>query len=125
VLPLIAEHMFPVWIPFNRRMVRRLKLRLEPATIDELLRVMDADHSGRPPLPKGLPKGAETLKELAADLPPKIEPIVTGRHIMDTFGVREGREIGRLKNLAFQAQLDEKFDDVQGGIHWLRETSNV
>jgi tRNA nucleotidyltransferase (CCA-adding enzyme) len=109
VLPLIREHMFPVWTPINRRMVRRLRLRLEPATLDELLLIMEADHSGRPPLPKGLPSGASKLIELNEELPPKIEPVVTGRHIME-LGVTDGKTIGAIKREVFEAQLEEAFD---------------
>lgn len=109
VLPLIAEHMFPVWTAINRRMVRRLKLRLEPCGIHDLLRIMEADTSGRPPFPKGLPKGADKLIALNQELPPKIEPTVTGRHIME-LGVKDGKTIGEIKRRVFEAQLNEEFD---------------
>jgi putative nucleotidyltransferase with HDIG domain len=126
VLPLIAEHMFPVWTSINRRTVRRLKLRLEPSTVDELLRLMEADASGRPPLPKGLPNGAQRLIELNQDLPPKIEPVVTGRHIMD-LGITDGKTIGAIKRRVFEAQIEEVFDasDLSAAINFTRNLINT
>jgi tRNA nucleotidyltransferase (CCA-adding enzyme) len=47
--------------------VRRLRWRLQPATLDELLWLIEADHSGRPPLPKGLPPAALRLARLAEE----------------------------------------------------------
>ncbi len=52
-------------------------------------------------------------------MPPRIEPIVSGTDIIHAFGV-SGKDVGRLKAVAFQAQLDEAFADVDGGITWLR-----
>jgi tRNA nucleotidyltransferase (CCA-adding enzyme) len=122
VLPLIAEHMFPVWTAINRKAVRRLKLRLEPSTLEELLLVMEADASGRPPLPKGLPAGSDRLIELGKELPAKIEPVVTGRHIMG-LGITDGKTIGAIKREVFDAQLEEAFDhmDLDAAIAFTRK----
>lgn len=120
VIPLVREHMYPHWEPQSRRAVRRLKVRLGNTNLDELLRIIEADYSGRPPLPAGLPDGAKKLRELDAELPPRIEPLVNGRHIMDAFGVKEGKEIGLLKNLAFEGQLNEEFATTEEGIAWLK-----
>ncbi len=45
--------------------VRRLAMRLAPATITQLLRLIEADYSGRPPLPTGLPEGAIRIRAMA------------------------------------------------------------
>lgn len=109
VLPLVAEHMFPHWNGITRKMVRKLKHRLVPCTIDELMMMIEADYSGRPPLPTGLPKTAERIIELNQELPAKIEPVITGRHIME-LGVKDGKTIGAIKRRVFEAQIDEQFD---------------
>jgi hypothetical protein len=48
------------------RAVRRLAARLAPASITQLIRLIEADHSGRPPLPAGLPEGAIRIRDMAA-----------------------------------------------------------
>jgi tRNA nucleotidyltransferase (CCA-adding enzyme) len=45
--------------------VRRLAYRLAPATMRQLGRLIEADHSGRPPLPKRIPEAAARMLELA------------------------------------------------------------
>lgn len=121
VIPLVSEHMFPIWNNLSRKMVRRLRLRLEPATMQELLWVMEADRSGRFPLPGGITDEMRALQALDAELPPRIEPIITGRHLIDTFGISQGKIIGELKRLAFEGQLEEEFNDVESGIAWLKQ----
>lgn len=120
VLPLNAEHMWPTWEPQSRRTVRRLKVRLGPATLDELLLLKEADNSGRPPKPAGKCVGHEAIVELAKQLPPTIEPIITGKHIIDA-GVAPGKLVGEIKKRAFQAQLDEIFQDEASGLVWLQQ----
>jgi tRNA nucleotidyltransferase (CCA-adding enzyme) len=124
VLPLVAEHMFTTWKPQTRRTVRRLKVRLgDRATLDELLLLMEADFSGRPPHPAGPPEGAAQIRELNEELPPKIEPLLTGLHIIKA-GVRPGPEVGRIKKQAMESQLCEEFTDVDGAIEWLNRHLN-
>ena len=59
VVPLVENHLAHSSIAKNKevspRAVRRLAIRLAPASIDQLVRLIEADHSGRPPLPTGLP----------------------------------------------------------------------
>lgn len=124
VLSLVENHMFPVWdtSQLSRRTVRRLKVRLQPATVDELILLMQADSRGTLSIAPGEKRPTDRLRELAEELPPRIEPLVGGRDIMEAFGIHEGREIGRLKTTAFNAQLDEEFADTAGGLEWLRKT---
>lgn len=121
VLSLVAEHMFPTWIEQTVRSVRRLKVRLAngDCTITELLRVIEADYSGRPPLPGGLPKGAEQLSTFDRELPPKIERILNGRDLIK-LGWEPGKEMGQILKDAFEAQLDEQFSDLEGAIKWVK-----
>jgi len=107
---------------FSDSAVRRLARRLAPATIEELLVVMRADHDGRPPL-----HDAETLaridslgeKALAlalADSAPK--PIVLGRHLI-ALGWQPGPKFKAVLDAAFEAQLDGQFHDEDTGRAWL------
>lgn len=45
--------------------VRRLAYRLAPATMRQLGYLIEADHSGRPPLPKQIPAAARRMLDLA------------------------------------------------------------
>lgn len=103
---------------------RRLALRLSEhgATITELVRVIEADHSGRAPLPGGMPGGAIELVRLAkenkvADDRPK--PILMGRHLIE-MGMPPGVRFGEILRQAFEAQINDEFSDINGAIEWLK-----
>lgn len=68
VLPLVERHMAARDFTGNEtgaRAVRRLARRLAPATLRQLGHLIEADSSGRPPLPQGLPPAAQHLLRLA------------------------------------------------------------
>jgi tRNA nucleotidyltransferase (CCA-adding enzyme) len=120
VRPLVANHLVHIQ-PLTDRGVRRLAARLHPETIQGLVRLIVADHSGRPPKPGGLPESAQRLLAQAAELAvtagaPK--PILMGRHLLAR-GVCPGPALGALLHEAFEAQLDGKFEDLPGALAWL------
>lgn len=120
VVPLVENHMVRTQSP-NKRMVRRLAKRLQPATITELLRLMEADISGRPPLPKGLPDKAKDLAIIAADLGVETEPeqdIILGRHLIE-LGLTPGKEFGPILDKMRQDQEEGLFNELEDGIWWL------
>lgn len=103
--------------------VRRLARKIEPATLDELIAVMQADHLGRPPL-----ISAETVRRLdhlrAAAKRLALEhaapkPIVLGRHLIG-LGIRPGPQFKPALDAAFESQLDGAFYDEAGGLEWMR-----
>ncbi|HYC71834.1 MAG TPA: polynucleotide adenylyltransferase [Opitutaceae bacterium] len=107
---------------FHDTAVRRLARRLAPATIEQLVTVMLADHFGRPPL-----ESAETmhrirqLQEAAQrlalrDAAPR--PLLLGRHLQAA-GLKPGPGFKPILNAAFEAQLDGAFADEAGAVVWL------
>ena len=103
--------------------VRRLARKVEPATIDELIAVMQADHLGRPPL-----VSAETVRRLdylrTAAKRLALEhasprPIVLGRHLI-ALGLQPGSHFTPALDAAFESQLDGAFSDEAGGLDWMR-----
>jgi tRNA nucleotidyltransferase (CCA-adding enzyme) len=103
--------------------VRRLARKIEPATIDELIAVMQSDHLGRPPL-----VSAETVRRLdhlrAAAKRLALEhaspkPVVLGRHLI-SLGLRPGPQFKPALEAAFESQLDGAFHDEAGGLEWMR-----
>ncbi len=103
--------------------VRRLARKLAPASIDELLTVMAADHRGRPPLLSEettlrLARLREAAQSLALQARPP-EPLVHGRDLI-ALGLAPGRHFSDILHRAFEAQLDGAFHDHAGGVAWLR-----
>lgn len=121
VIPLVGEHMAHIGMEVNKRNLRRLSLRLGPANIEQLLRVIEADMSGRPPKPKGLPAECEAIREMAKDLSIDKggpEAIVMGRHLIG-IGIKPGPEMGLILKECFEAQMEGVFDSLEGGLNWI------
>ena len=108
---------------FRDTTVRRLARKIEPATVDQLIVVMLADHYGRPPLVAiDSIRRIEQLREVAerlavANTAPK--PIVLGRHLI-ALGVAPGPHFKTALDAAFESQLDGAFADEAGGQEWMR-----
>lgn len=103
--------------------VRRLARKIAPATIDELIAVMQADHLGRPPLvSRETARRLEHLRNAARRLSlehaaPK--PIMLGRHLL-SLGLVPGPHFKTTLEAAFESQLDGAFYDEAGGLEWIR-----
>jgi tRNA nucleotidyltransferase (CCA-adding enzyme) len=103
--------------------VRRLARRLAPATIDQLLVVMEADHRGRPPvISENTERRMRQLREAARQLALESEapsPILLGRDLI-ALGEKPGRHFAAILDAAFEAQLDGAFSNHVDGMNWLR-----
>lgn len=122
VVPLVREHMAHL-NEINPSAVRRLARRLAPATIDQLVAVIRADHAGRPPLPADCPRADELLRAAqecaVADAAPK--PLVMGRHLIQAGLVKPGPAMGRVLSALFERQLAGEFADVEAGVEVARQ----
>jgi tRNA nucleotidyltransferase (CCA-adding enzyme) len=124
VVPMVENHLASSSIgrDVTPRAVRRLAMRLAPATITDLLRLIEADHSGRPPLPTGLPEGALRIREMAeaqaVDRGPQA-PLILGRHVMPYFHDQPGKHIGEVIAAAYEAQADGAFSNQEEALQWL------
>ncbi len=123
VVPLVREHLKPFQLydaGASAAAVRRLARRVR---IDRLVRVARADHKGRPPKPyDGFPAGQWLLAK-AEELRVEREapaPIVQGRHLIE-LGLRPGPHFGPLLEQCFEAQLDGRFADLEGGLEMARQ----
>ncbi|MEO5923949.1 MAG: HD domain-containing protein [Bryobacteraceae bacterium] len=127
VVPLVENHLAHSTMargPVSTRAIRRLAMRLAPATIEQLVQLIEADHSGRPPLEPGLPEGALRLREAAREQ--SVErgpqaPLILGRHVLPYFEGRAGKHIGEVTTAAYEAQADGAFSDEPAALAWLRE----
>ena len=105
------------------RAVRRLAIRLAPASIAQLIRVIEADASGRPPLAPGLPPAAARIlaaaEAEAVNSRPQL-PLVLGRHVLPYFNDRPGVHIGEVTHAAYEAQADGVFSTEGEAMRWLK-----
>jgi tRNA nucleotidyltransferase (CCA-adding enzyme) len=118
VRPLVREHLVHAAGTPTDRAVRRLAQRLAPSNIRMLSMLIESDHSGRSPLPKGNPFTA--WMDVASRLnlgSSKPIPILRGRDLIG-LGVSPGPTMGDILKRAFDAQLDGSFTDLQGALHW-------
>ena len=124
VVALSRRHLDHMNLHGSKRAVRRLARFLgeHGETIAGLVRLIEADHTARPPLPGGLPKQAASLLCLAEEvrlLDAAPRPLLLGRHLLP-LGVPPGPEMGRWLAAAYDAQLDGAFEDLEGALTWMR-----
>lgn len=127
VIGLIKTHMrhvsFHTGGNISGATVRRLARDLDACNtgIEAWALVVEADHSGRPPLPGGLPEPAQTILEMAREMgvnEHRPEPIVMGRHLLPR-GWTPGRHIGDTLDKLYELQLEGVFDDLNSGLRQL------
>jgi tRNA nucleotidyltransferase (CCA-adding enzyme) len=130
VVPLVENHLAHSSLrnDVTPRTVRRLALRLAPANITQLIRLIEADHSGRPPLPAGLPESAVRIRDMAAAQAVATKPqsaFILGRHVLPYFENRPGPHIGEVTRTAYEAQTDGAFSTEEEALRWLSDFMNT
>lgn len=126
VVPLVEHHLAHSSLgdEVTPRVVRRLAVRLAPASIVQLVRLIEADASGRPPRPPGLPDAAARIRDVAAaqavDEKPQA-PLILGRHVLPYFDNQPGKHIGEVTRAAYEAQADGVFSTEGEAMKWLQE----
>ncbi len=120
---LVIEHLNPLYLYKHREeikpaTVRRLAVRLFPASFDELLYVAEADYFGRTlKLDPGFP-AADWLREQLRILELKSggpDPILMGRHLLE-HGWQPGPEMGRVLKAVYEMQLDGTVSDLAQAV---------
>ena len=124
VVPLVENHLAHSSLrnDVTPRSIRRLAQRLAPSNIKQLLRLIEADHSGRPPLPSRLPESAVRIGEMAAEQAVETKPqtpLILGRHVLPYFDSRPGPHIGEVTRSAHEAQLNGEFSTEEEALAWL------
>jgi tRNA nucleotidyltransferase (CCA-adding enzyme) len=127
VVPLVENHLAHSSLrnDVTPRTIRRLALRLAPANITQLVRLIEADHSGRPPLPPELPESALRIRDMAAAQAVATKPqsaLILGRHVLPYFDNRPGPHIGEVTRAAYEAQTDGAFSTEEEALQWLEES---
>ena len=118
VVPLVVEHMAHIGIEPSDKLVRRMAVRVQPSTMLQLCRLMEADHSGRPPLPAGRPENVAKILVICGKLnvaSSKPEPLVKGRHLVAE-GLSPGPQFSVILDRCYQAQLDGEIETLEQGL---------
>jgi tRNA nucleotidyltransferase (CCA-adding enzyme) len=123
VVALCLNHLTHIDFVGSPRHVRRLALCLSSSgeTIEMLCRLVEADNSGRPPLPKRLPDTMKHIEMMAKELNLKSvapQPVLLGRHLLD-MGFEPGPHMGEILKSAFEAQLDGRFETLESAKEWV------
>ncbi|MFM7058885.1 MAG: HD domain-containing protein [Planctomycetota bacterium] len=128
VLPLVAEHLAHTQPRLSSSALRRLLIRLRPATLPQLIRLIEADLSGRPPLPAGLSPELREFADRAAGVlqqgdcevgPAGPPPLILGRHLI-ALGYQPGVWFRQVLQSCHEAQLQGAFADAAGGVEYLQ-----
>jgi tRNA nucleotidyltransferase (CCA-adding enzyme) len=123
VLPLVKEHMFPAAYPdASDATLRRLAIRLAPASIQELVWVSEADLRGRGVRWNGFtqPDLAARSRELHVNKGPA-KRLIEGSQLEALLGIERGILMGTMVNHLYELQLDGKFNDNQSAIAYLKQ----
>jgi len=128
VLPLVAEHLAHAQPRLSSSALRRLIIRLRPATLPQLIRLIEADLSGRPPLSAGLSPELREFADRAAGVlqqgdcdvgPAGPPPLILGRHLI-ALGYQPGVWFRQVLQCCHEAQLQGVFADEAGGVEYLQ-----
>ena len=103
--------------------VKKLSRRLFPATITQLLCVMEADTNGRGGSEYKMPTGGQEIADIAMTLnvtEKQYEYVLMGRHLIEA-GLKPGEDFKIILNASYTAQENGEFSDVDGAKKWLEE----
>ena len=117
VTELVSEHMIAVNPP-TKRTARRLLSRLRHADWDDLQKLIQADHAGRPPLDPSEPEHSVRLFEYCQEVKDYIEPILKGRHLIE-MGFEPNHKFGTALKYIYEIQLDGDAVDIDGAKSFL------
>jgi tRNA nucleotidyltransferase (CCA-adding enzyme) len=127
--PLVENHLahHSIGREITPRAVRRLAMRIAPASIEQLILLIEADASGRPPRVPELPPEAARILEAARSEAVSTKPqppLILGRHVLPYFDNRAGRHIGEVTKAAYEAQADGAFSTEEEALRWLANYFN-
>lgn len=105
------------------KFVKKLSRKLHPATIQQLLYVMDADTNGRGGTEHKEPSGAKEMAEIANQVhvtTKQYEYILMGRHLIEA-GMKPSPEFGLILKASYEAQENGEFNNIDDAKLWLKE----
>ncbi len=123
VIALCRYHLTHIDFKDSLRHVRRLSVSLAAAgeTLEMLGRLVEADHSGRPPLPREMTANMKAMLDVAHNLniqTQRLEPLLLGRHLLE-LGISPGPKMGEILKLVFDRQLNGEVQSVEEAKEWV------
>jgi len=115
---LIAHHM--MFGGFEKMKKTRQAHWFHQPLFDELLELLRADALGTKPKDLGLYNKLKKLSTEKEVLLPKPEPLLTGKEIMDKFGIQEGPKVGEILDQVHHAQMEEKIKTKEEAIEFVK-----
>lgn len=117
---LVIEHLSYINVETDKALLH-LAERLKPASIEELIWLIEADVSGRPPLPKVLPEQAKKLKARSLELGVYSRGPVAliTENMLSEYGLPKP-QMAALIGQAYAAQLSGTFLDEKAALVWVR-----
>jgi tRNA nucleotidyltransferase (CCA-adding enzyme) len=120
VVPLVENHLAHIIFAQKKpstRVLHRLKKRLEPSDVRMLAFLIEADVSGRPPLPQGMPETAKQMIDAVENLKfeEKTEPIIGGKELIE-LGVKPGPKMGEILKLISEKEKSGDVSSVEEAI---------
>lgn len=130
VLSLVKNHMKPYAFYRNGAELSTIRRLAMTVKLDLLCKLVWFDQSGRGPT---MPPDPEVLKwlkaraEAANVLYSRPQPLVLGRDLIATFGLKPGKELGAVLKELMERQLSGEFSTKEGGLEVARKlvTSNT
>jgi tRNA nucleotidyltransferase (CCA-adding enzyme) len=119
VIPLVVNHMCHIDSNGSDKFVRKVSVKIEPSNIEDLVLLIEADHSGRPPKEKNCPEKANQLRSRARELGVNLKKpnkIVNGKDLL--FCVPESQDMGNLVSWLYDKQIEGKFFDLVSGVKY-------
>jgi len=132
IVCLVREHMVHVYLQKDAKPSKKLAAglldRIEgKTTLEELQRLVEADKSGRPPLPKHVPATflllAEVCREVVEERRLKAlepEPFLTGKELLE-LNVPQGPAIGTLLKKLAELQKDGSVATRENAIDYVQQ----
>lgn len=105
------------------KFVKKLSRKLTPATIQQLIHVMEADTNGRGAYWFKDPIGAKDIMDIGSELvimTKEYDYILMGRHLIEA-GLKPSIEFGAILKQAQEAQENGEFSDIEGAKRWLAQ----
>lgn len=127
VVPLVENHLNHIHFSNSEKkdsFVKQLAERLYPSNIRMLNLLIEADHSGRPPLPKELPEQAHSLSEYAQqhDVYNQKHPdLLRGEDVIKYTGGQGGKLIGDVLREHRNMILNDNLRDRETALQWLNK----
>jgi tRNA nucleotidyltransferase (CCA-adding enzyme) len=127
VVPLVQNHLAHIHYQNSGStdaFIKQLAEKMHPSNIEALTHLMEADHSGRPPLPKQLPEQAAKLHNRAKELgihQGKGQNPIEGKDIVQYTGGEGGPFVGQIMQESRKLYLQDKpeMKDRVSALQWL------